>query len=82
MMFIIAKYYHVAHIKDERGGIYGTFGGNSDTYRRSVWKSDGKRPLGRPRRKLEDNIEMDVSESGLVGVDGIDLTAQGYDTLL
>jgi hypothetical protein len=60
MMYITAKYYHVVHTKDERGGVYGTYGGNGDTYRRSVGKSNGKRPLGRPRRKLEDNIEMDV----------------------
>jgi hypothetical protein len=45
---------------DERGGVYGTFGGNRDTFRRSVGKLEGKRPLGRPRRKLEDGIEMDV----------------------
>jgi hypothetical protein len=60
MMYIIAKYYYFVHIKDERGGVYGTFGGNRDTYRRSVGKPEEKRPLGRPRRKLEDNIEMDV----------------------
>ena len=60
MMCIIAKYYYVVHIKDERGGVYDIFGGNRDTYRRSVGKPEEKRPLGRPRRKLEDNIEKDV----------------------
>jgi hypothetical protein len=29
-----------------------------------VGKPEGKRPLGRPRRKWEDNIEMDVQEPG------------------
>jgi hypothetical protein len=27
-----------------------------------VGKPDGKRPLGRPRRRLEDNIRMDLGE--------------------
>jgi hypothetical protein len=29
-----------------------------------VWKPEGKRPLGRPRRRWEDNIKMDVQEAG------------------
>jgi hypothetical protein len=29
-----------------------------------VGKSDGKRPLGRPRCRWEDNIKMDVQEVG------------------
>ena len=29
-----------------------------------VGKPDGKRPLGRPRRRLEDNIKMDLQEVG------------------
>jgi len=29
-----------------------------------VGKSEGKRPLGRPRRRLEDNIKMDLREVG------------------
>ena len=29
-----------------------------------VGKSEGKRPLGRPRRRLEDNIKMDLEEVG------------------
>jgi hypothetical protein len=29
-----------------------------------VGKSEGKRPLGRPRRRWEDNIKMDVQEVG------------------
>ena len=27
-----------------------------------VWKPEGKRPLGRPRRRWEDNIKMDLQE--------------------
>ena len=29
-----------------------------------VGKSEGKRPLGRPRRRWEDNIKMDLREMG------------------
>ena len=37
-----------------------------------VGKTEGKRPLGRPRRRWEDNIEMDLQEVGwrLWGLDG------------
>jgi hypothetical protein len=28
------------------------------------WKTEGKRPLGRPRHRWEDNIRMDLSEIG------------------
>jgi hypothetical protein len=33
-------------------------------YRVLVGKPEGKRPLGRPRRKWEDNIRMDLQEVG------------------
>jgi hypothetical protein len=33
-------------------------------YRVLVGKPEGKRPLGRPRRKLLDNIRMDLQEMG------------------
>ena len=38
-----------------------------------VGKPDGKRPLGRPRRRWEDNIKMDLQEVGGCG-DWIELT--------
>jgi hypothetical protein len=37
-------------------------------------KLDGKRPLGRPRRRREDNIKMDLQEVGCGGMDWIELT--------
>jgi hypothetical protein len=43
-----------------------------------VGKPDGRRPLGRPRRKWEDNIKMDLQEVGCAGMDWIDL-AQDRD---
>ena len=39
-------------------------------------KPEGKRPLGKPRRRWEDNIEMDLQEVGCRGMDWIEL-AQG-----
>ena len=32
-----------------------------------VGKPEGKEPLGRPRRRWEDNIKMDLQEVGVVG---------------
>jgi hypothetical protein len=41
-------------------------------------KPEGKRPLGRPRRRWEDNIKMDHQEVGCGGMDWIEL-AQDRD---
>jgi len=35
---------------------------NENCFQILVGKSEGKRPLGRPRRRREDNIRMDLSE--------------------
>jgi hypothetical protein len=42
-------------------------------YRVLVGKPDGKRPLGRPRRRWEDNIKMDLQEVGGGRGDWMDL---------
>jgi hypothetical protein len=42
-------------------------------YRASVGKSEGKRPLGRHRRRWEDNIKMDLQEVKCGGMDWIEL---------
>jgi hypothetical protein len=36
----------------------------TNVYRILVGKPEGKRPLGRPRRRWEDNIRMDIREIG------------------
>jgi hypothetical protein len=36
-----------------------------------VGMPEGRRPLGRPRRRWEDNIKMDLREIGFGGVDWI-----------
>jgi hypothetical protein len=47
-------------------------------YRALVGKPEGRRPIGRPRRRWEDNIKMDVREVGWGGVGWISL-AQDRD---
>jgi hypothetical protein len=42
-------------------------------YRILVKKPEGKRPLGRPRRRWEDNIKADLREVGCGGMDWIEL---------
>jgi hypothetical protein len=36
-----------------------------------VWRPEGRKPLGRPRRRWEDNIKMDLREIGFWDVDWI-----------
>ena len=43
-----------------------------------VGKPEGKRPLGTPRRRWEDNIKTDLQEVGCGGMDWIDM-AQDRD---
>jgi hypothetical protein len=46
-------------------------------YRVLVGKHEGKRPLGGPRHRWEDNINMDLQEVGYGGMDWIELTQDG-----
>jgi hypothetical protein len=39
-----------------------------------VWKPEGKRPLGRPRRRWEGDVKMDLQEVGCGAMDKIDLS--------
>jgi hypothetical protein len=47
-------------------------------YRILVGRPEGRRPLGKPRCRWEDNIKMDLQEVGWKGMDWID-TAQDRD---
>jgi len=59
--------WHVARMGEARG-----------VYRVLVGKPEGKRQLGRPRRRWEDNIKMDLQEVGCRPMDWIEL-AQDVD---
>jgi hypothetical protein len=58
---------HVARMGEER-----------KMYKVLVGKPEGKRPLGRPRRRWQDRVRMDLGETGLGVVDWIRL-AQDRD---
>jgi hypothetical protein len=53
-------------------------GENRNVYRLLVGKPEGKRSLGRPRRKWIDNIKMDLLERGVSVVDWIGLAQDRY----
>ena len=53
-------------------------GEDSGEHRVLVGKHEGKRPLGRPRRRWEDNIKMDLQEVRGGRVDWMEL-AQDWD---
>jgi hypothetical protein len=52
----------------------GTHGDKENAYRILVGKSEGTRPLGRPRRRWVDNIKMNLREIGWGTMDWVDLT--------
>jgi hypothetical protein len=49
------------------------------SYRVLVGRPDGNRPLGRPRRRLEDNMKMGLQEVVWAGMEWI-AVAEGGDT--
>jgi hypothetical protein len=53
-------------------------GAKRNVYRLLVRKPEGKRPLGRPRRRWRDNIKIDLLEIGLNVVDWIGLAGDRY----
>jgi hypothetical protein len=62
---------HVARMGEKR-----------NVYRLLVGKPEGKRPIGRPRRRWMENIKMDLLEIGLRVVDWIGLAQDRYRWLL
>jgi len=60
------------------GGACSRYGKRRGVYRILVGKPEGKRPLGRPRRRWVDNIKIDIQDVGCGGKDWIEL-AQDMD---
>jgi len=60
------------------GGACSTYGKRRGANRVLVGKPEGRRPLGRLRRRWEDNIMMDLQEVGYGDMDWIEL-AQDRD---
>jgi len=56
------------------GGTCSAFGERRDVYRVLVGKPEGKRTLGRPRRRWEDNINMNLHEVGCGVMDWFELS--------
>jgi hypothetical protein len=56
-------------------------GENTKVYKVLMGKPEGKRPLGRPRRRWEGGIRMDIREIGLGG-SGLDSTGSGYEPVV
>ena len=55
------------------GRTCGAHGGEEGHIRVLVGKPEGKKPLGRPRRRWEDNIKTGLQEVGCGGMDLFDL---------
>jgi hypothetical protein len=64
--------------EDEMGRACSTNGAKMNACWTLVGKPEGKRPLGRPRRKWLDNIKIDLRDIGWGGLGWIDL-AQDMD---
>jgi hypothetical protein len=74
-----AAFYNISSVlnynveEDEVGRTCGTNGEKRNVYMLLVGKTEGNRPLGRPRSRWIDNIKMKLLEIGLSVVDWIGL---------
>ena len=66
---LLSQYYLGDKIeKIEMGGACSTYGDKRGVYKVLVGQREGKRPLGRPRIRWEDNFKMDLQEVSCGGV--------------
>ena len=59
-------------------GHIASMGESNGVYRVLVGKPEGKRPLGRPRCRWEDNIKLDLQEVRWGSLDWIDVAQDSY----
>ena len=64
--------------KNEMSGECSAYGERRGVYSVLMKEPEGKRPLGRPRHKWEDNIKVDIKEVGCGGMDWIELAGGGH----
>ena len=62
--------------KNEMGGKVACMGDRRGVFRVLVGKREGKSPLGRPRRRWDDNIKMYLPEMGCGVMDWIELAQE------
>jgi len=60
------------------GGACSTYGERRGVYRVFVGKPEGKRPLGRPKRRGKDNLKMNIQDVGFGVMDWNELTQVRY----
>ena len=68
--------WHLTPVSPPQGNCFvtcNTYGGSRCVYRVLVGKPEEKKSLGRPRRRWEDNIKMDLQEIGCGVMDWIEL---------
>jgi hypothetical protein len=66
----ITGYYYADQTKEnEVGKACGMHGRGGELYMVLVGKPEGKRPRGRPRRRWEDGVKTDLTETGCKGVE-------------
>jgi len=54
-------------------GTCGTHGEGERCLQGFGWETRGRRPLGRPRHRWEDDVKMDLREAGIDGTNWIQL---------
>jgi len=70
---VIIRAYQFCQLPTKLGWACGAYGEERGVYRVLLGKPDGRRPLGRARRRWVDNIRMDLQEVGCGFIDWVGL---------
>jgi hypothetical protein len=78
-LYFLGTIFRIINLRRMRwAGHVARMGEKRNMYRLLVGTPEGKRPLGRPRRRRIDNIKMDLLEIGLNAVDWMGLAQDRY----